>query len=97
MATYVLLFRYTQPGITSVKDSPARIDAMRKTSRALGAELMSVYLVMGRYDFVALLDSPDDITAAKASLAWSSQGNVSCETLRAFSEEEFRGIAAALP
>jgi len=97
MATYVLLFRYTQPGITTVKDSPGRIDAMRKSCRALGAELKTVHLVMGQYDFVGLLEAPDDVTAAKASLAWSSQGNVSCETLRAFTEEEFRGIAAALP
>ena len=53
MATYVTLFRYTQPGITTIKDSPGRIDAMRKACRALGAELKALYLVMGQYDFVA--------------------------------------------
>ena len=42
-------------------------------------------------------EAPDDVTAAKASLAWGSQGNVSSETLRAFTEEEFRSIVAALP
>ena len=39
---------------------------------------------MGRYDFVAVVETPDDTTAAKASLALSSKGNVSSETLRAF-------------
>ena len=97
MATYVSLFRSTQPGSTTIKDSPGRIEAMRKACRALGAELKALYMVMGQYDFVALVEAPDDITAAKASLAWGSQGNVSCETLRAFTEEEFRRIASALP
>ena len=97
MATYITLFRYTQPGITTIKDSPGRVDAARKAFRALGAELKALYLVMGQYDFVALVEAPDDITAAKASLAWGAQGNVSSETLRAFTEEEFRTIVAALP
>jgi uncharacterized protein with GYD domain len=79
------------------QDSPGRIDAARKAFRALGAELKALYLVMGQYDFVALVEAPDDLTAAKLSLAWGSQGNVSSETLRAFTEAEFRSIVAALP
>jgi uncharacterized protein with GYD domain len=86
-----------EAGRVSRRSAPGRIDAMRKTCRALGAELKALYLVMGQYDFVALLEAPDDVTAAKASLAWGSQGNVSSETLRAFTEEEVRSIVAALP
>jgi uncharacterized protein with GYD domain len=52
---------------------------------------------MGRYDIVALVEAPDDTVAAKAALALGSKGNVSSETLRAFSEEEFRKIVAELP
>jgi uncharacterized protein with GYD domain len=89
--------RYTQPGITTIKESPGRIDAARKAFRVLGAELKTLYLVMGQYDFVALVEAPDDITAAKVSLAWGAQGNVSSDNLRAFTGEEFRSIVAALP
>jgi uncharacterized protein with GYD domain len=97
MATYITLLRYTQQGITTIKDAPGRIDAARKAYRALGAELKALYLVMGRYDFVALVEAPDDITAAKAALALGSRGNVSSETLRAFTEDEFRSLVAGLP
>jgi uncharacterized protein with GYD domain len=97
MATYITLLRYTQQGITTIKDSPKRVDAARKAYQALGAELKAVYLVMGRYDLVALVEAPDDTTAAKAALALGSKGNVSSETLRAFSEDEFRSIVAGLP
>jgi uncharacterized protein with GYD domain len=97
MATYVSLLRYTQQGITNLKQAPSRIDAARKVYKALGAELKALYLVMGRYDIVALVEAPDDTVAAKAALALGSKGNVSSETLRAFSEEEFRKIVADLP
>jgi len=97
MATYITLLRYTQQGITTIKEAPKRIDAARKAYQALGAELKALYLVMGRYDFVALVEAPDDTTAAKAALALGSRGNVSSETLRAFSEDEFRNIVGGLP
>jgi uncharacterized protein with GYD domain len=97
MATYISLLRYTQQGITALKQAPTRIDAARKTYKALGAELKALYLVMGRYDIVAIVEAPDDTVAAKAALALGSKGNVSSETLRAFSEDEFRKIVAELP
>ncbi len=97
MATYISLLRYTQQGITSIKQAPGRIDAARKAYKALGAELKALYLVMGRYDIVALVEAPDDTVAAKAALALGSKGNVSSETLRAFTEEEFRTMVAGLP
>ena len=55
------------------------------------------YLTMGRYDIVAISEAPDDGAAAKVALAIGSAGNVSTETLRAFTEEEYREIIAALP
>jgi uncharacterized protein with GYD domain len=97
MATYISLLRYTQQGITSIKQAPGRIDAARKAYKALGAELKALYLVIGRYDIVALVEAPDDTVAAKVALALGSKGNVSSETLRAFTEEEFRTMVAGLP
>jgi uncharacterized protein with GYD domain len=97
LPTYITLFRYTQQGITTIKDGPGRLDAARKAYRSFGAELKALYLVMGQYDFVALVEAPDDATAAKASLAVGSWGAVSSETLRAFTEDEFRSIVAGLP
>ena len=63
----------------------------------MGAEIKATYLVLGRYDLVVIMEAPDDETAAKVSLAVGSQGNVKTETLRAFTEEEYRSIITALP
>ena len=52
---------------------------------------------MGQYDFVTIIEAPDDKTAAKFALSTALEGNVRVETLRAFTEEEYGDIVAALP
>jgi uncharacterized protein with GYD domain len=76
----------TSQGITSVKEGPARLDAGKDQLKVFGSELKAFYLTMGRYDVVAVSAAPDDAAAAKVALAIGSAGNVSTETLRAFTE-----------
>ena len=97
MPTYITLYNWTQQGIEKVRESPDRLDASRQILRGLGAELKTIYLVMGRYDIVAIWEAPDDETAARAALAIGSKGAVRSETFRAFTEDEYRRITAALP
>jgi uncharacterized protein with GYD domain len=97
MATYLMLVKYTQKGIENIKQSPARLDEAKKASKAVGAQLKEFYLVMGRYDIVIVLEAPDAETVAKWVLSLGSKGNVTTETLRAFTEDECRKIIGALP
>jgi uncharacterized protein with GYD domain len=97
MPTYITLFRWTQQGIEKVKESPARLDKAKQLFQQLGGEVKSTYLVMGQYDFVIVSEAPDDETIARISLAAGSQGAVRSETLRAFTEGEYRKIIATLP
>ena len=97
MATYLMLFRFTQQGIQNIKESPARVEAAKKAFQEMGARVKEFYSVMGRYDTVFIVEAPDDETIAKAALAVGSLGNVRTETLRAFTEDEFRKIVAVLP
>lgn len=97
MPTFISLLKYTQKGAESIKQVPARIDAARQAAKAVGADIKQIYLVMGRYDVVVISEAPDDESAAKLALATGIQGNVQSETLRAFTEPEFKKIVAALP
>ncbi len=97
MATYIMLLRFTQQGIQNIKESPARVEAAKKLCQSMGAEMKASYLVMGQYDAVLVVEAPDDETIAKIGLAGGSLGNVRTETLRAFTEHEYRQIIAALP
>jgi uncharacterized protein with GYD domain len=97
MPTYISLLHYTQHGIESVKESPARLETARKAFEKLGAQIKDFYLVSGQYDAVVISEAPDDTTVAKASLFLGSRGNVRTETFRAFTEDEFRKIVSSLP
>jgi uncharacterized protein with GYD domain len=95
MATYIALLRWTQQGIGSVKDSPKRLDAGREAFKKLGVQIKDTYLTMGRYDLVCVIEGPDD-AVAQALLTLGSQGNVQTETLRAWTEDEYRRITSAV-
>jgi uncharacterized protein with GYD domain len=97
MATYITLINYTEEGMKAIKDSPARLDDAKKLFAAMGADFKAWYLTMGRYDAVVIAEGPDDETVAKLALTVGSQGAIRTETLRAFTEEEYRKIIAALP
>jgi uncharacterized protein with GYD domain len=97
MATYVSLLRYTEKGMANIKDGPARLEAAKAAFKAAGAEMKVFYLTMGQYDAVVISEGPDDDTVAKLSLAIGSQGNVRTETLKAFSEDDFRKIVSSIP
>jgi len=97
MATYIMLARFTQQGIKHIKESPNRLDAGKQEFQAMGATLKEFYLVSGQYDIVVVFDAPDDATMATVMLTLGSKGNVHTETMRAFTEDEYRKIIGALP
>ncbi|OGO33982.1 MAG: GYD family protein [Chloroflexi bacterium RBG_16_57_11] len=97
METYVILGKYTEKGAANIKESPARIQAARKAVEAAGGKWLGWYLTMGQYDMVVITEAPSAQVVASVVLAIGSQGNVSTQTLRAFTEEEFKGLLASLP
>lgn len=97
MVTYVALVNFTEQGVAAIKDGTARLDAAKQGLQAIGGELKGWYMTLGRYDVVFIFEAPDDATAAKGLLSLASQGNVRTETMRAFTEEEYRQLIAGLP
>jgi uncharacterized protein with GYD domain len=97
MATYILLLRYTEQGMKNIKESPSRLDAVRKMFADQGAKLKDFYLVTGQYDAVCICEAPNDEVLAKLVLTAGSKGNARTETLHAFTEEEYRKITASIP
>jgi uncharacterized protein with GYD domain len=97
MPTYISLIKYTQKGVEAIKDSPKRLDAGKEIFRKFGGELKQFYLVMGEYDIVIIGEAPNDEAMTKAILAIASRGNIQTQTIRAFTESEFRKIVGDLP
>jgi uncharacterized protein with GYD domain len=97
MPTYITLLHFTQKGIETIKEGPARLDRAKQVFKAAGAELKTFYLVTGQYDAVAIVEAPNDEVVARIALSNASAGNIRSETFRAFTEDEYRRIIASLP
>ena len=96
MPLFVTLVRYTQQGISKIKESPSRLEAARKAAEKEGGKIHSWYLTMGHYDAVVISEFPTDEACAKFTLSSGALGNISTETLKAFPEAEYRKICASL-
>jgi uncharacterized protein with GYD domain len=97
MPHYVTLLRYTQQGAAKIKESPVRLDAAKKAAQGAGGKIHAWYLTMGKYDAVLVSEFPDDLAAARFMLSTGALGNVTTQTLKAFSEAEYRKIISSLP
>lgn len=96
MLAYVMLLNWTDQGIKNVKDSPKRLDAVKKLAKDLGGEVKSFYMTLGLYDLVLILDMPNNDKQAAFALKLGSSGNVRSTTLKAFPEEDYRRILGTL-
>ena len=92
MPTYINLVSWTDQGIRNINEAPQRIDAFRKTVESAGGKLTGFYVTMGKYDIVTIIDAPSDEAVANISLNTGSKGSVRTETMKAFTEQEFRNI-----
>jgi uncharacterized protein with GYD domain len=92
MTTYIMLANWTDQGIRSAKDSPDRLDKARQLLKDMGGDFKLFFLTMGKFDFVAVYEAPDDAVAARFNLQLGLLGNVRTQTLKAFPEAAYREI-----
>jgi uncharacterized protein with GYD domain len=96
MPTYLIQSQWTDQGIRSVRDSAKRLDLGRKKLNEMGGEIKAVYLTMGAFDMLAVVEVPNDATLAAYVLWLGSQGNLRTQTVKAYTEDEYRKIIGEL-
>ena len=96
MPTYLIQSQWTDQGIRNVKDSAKRLDLGKKKLKEMGGEIKAFYLTTGAYDMLAVVDVPNDAILAAHLLWLGSQGNLRTQTVKAFTEDEFRTIVGGL-
>jgi uncharacterized protein with GYD domain len=97
MPHFVTLLKYTQQGIAKIKESPSRLDAAKKGAEKAGGKIHTWFLTMGKYDAVFISEFPNDEACAQFMLSVGAAGNVSTQTLKAFTEADSRKIIGSLP
>jgi uncharacterized protein with GYD domain len=89
MATYILLSTLTPEGVQTVKNNPQRIKEVNKEIEQIGAKVVAQWAVLGQFDFVNVVEAPDEKTMAKVSLELGSRGTAQYQSLAAIPIDEF--------
>ena len=89
MPTYIMLSTITDEGAKTIKSNPARIKEVNKEMEALGVTVKEQYAVLGPYDFVNIVEAPDNETIARVSAELASRGSVKIQTLVAIPIDDF--------
>ena len=89
MPNYVLLVNLTDHGRKTVRDNPNRITEVNAEMKAMGVTIKDQYAVFGPYDFISILEAPDDAVLTKALIQLASRGTASSMTLPATPTEEW--------
>jgi uncharacterized protein with GYD domain len=82
--------------VQNAKEIPKRRERARETAKELGINFREGLMTMGQYDVVLILDAPDDQTMAKFALQVGMRGNLTTQTLRAFTEAEVDVLTGSL-
>ena len=92
MPTYVVLYKMTDQGMSTIKSTVQRAREFQHMSEQHGFRILDVFWTQGRYDAVAIMEAEDDATMMAGLLNIASAGNVRCETMRAFTCEEMERV-----
>ena len=89
MPYYILLSSLTDEGWKTVKERPERIKEVNKELEAFGVRVISQYAVLGPYDFVNIVEAPNNETVAKVSIELGSRGTIKILSMAAIPIDEF--------
>ena len=89
MPTYIMLSTLTPEGVQTVKNNPQRIKEVNREVEQIGAKVVAQWATLGQFDFVNVIEAPDDKTMSKVSLELGSRGTARYQSLAAIPIDEF--------
>lgn len=89
MGLYVMLTNLTDEGRKTVKEKPERIKEVNKEVEKMGVKVLTQYALLGAYDFLNIVEAPDNQAVAKVAVELGSRGTLSTTTLAALSVDDF--------
>jgi uncharacterized protein with GYD domain len=97
MVRRILLMKLTDQGVKDIKNAPQRIEQAIKTYEKMGGKMIAFYAVTGKYDYIAIGESPSEEVGMAFNIGLSALGNVRVTTINAFTREEFAQMVKKLP
>ena len=89
MPIYILLSRVSQKGVQTLQSNPGRLQEVNRDVEELGAKVLHQWATLGPFDFVNVVEAPDDATIARVSVTLGARGSAKLQTMAALDIDEF--------
>jgi uncharacterized protein with GYD domain len=89
MPIYIMLSRLTNEGRKTIKNNPERVREVDKEIENIGAKVLAQYTTLGMFDFINILEAPDNETITRVSMELGARGTIDIMTLSAIPIFEF--------
>ena len=89
MPTYIMLSTLTPEGVQTVKNNPQRIREVNNEIEQLGATVKAQWSTLGRFDFINIVEAPDERRWRASRWSSGSRGTARYETLSAIPIDDF--------
>jgi len=89
MPIYILLSRVSQQGVQTLQSNPSRLQEVNRDVEELGAKVLHQWATLGPFDFVNVVEAPDDATIARVSVTLGARGSAKLQTMAALDIDEF--------
>jgi uncharacterized protein with GYD domain len=91
MPTYLMLTNLSAEGVRTLKNNPDRVGEVNKEVEQMGGRVIAQYATLGQYDFVTVIEAPDEKAMAKISVELGSRGTMTSQTLTAMPVADLSG------
>ena len=88
MPTYVMLTTLGPDGWSTVREQPERIREVTREVEGMGVKVVAQYGLLGQWDFLNIIEAPDEATLARAAISLAARGTMRTMTLQAVAIED---------
>lgn len=89
MTKFVMLSTLGPDGYARLRDSPGRLREVNADVEAMGVKVLHQYALLGQYDFITILEAPDETTMARVATTLAARGTLKTHTLTAIEVDDF--------
>ncbi len=89
MPLYIMMTTLTDEGRKTVRSNPRRIMEVNRETENMGVKLLGQYVTLGQYDFINIIEAPDNETIARIATELGSRGTLQTNTLAALTLDDF--------
>jgi uncharacterized protein with GYD domain len=97
MPVFVMLSTIGPDGFHKLNTQPERLREVNEEVEALGVKVLHQWALLGQYDFISIIEAPDDVTVAKLATKLAARGTMKTTTIRAIDVDDYIAALARDP